>query len=100
MTHSGMPPLLQRFEKATLAIWERIGLRPVAFFTTLVGESNHDLTYILAWDSMEERERLWNEFASDPEWVEARAAHQKEYGEVVAVISNSFLAPTSFSPMR
>ncbi|NDR56697.1 MULTISPECIES: NIPSNAP family protein [Aliiruegeria] len=96
----GMPGLLKRFESSTLRIWERIGLRPVGFFTTLVGPSNHDLTYFLAWESLEERERLWETFASDPEWLGARAAHQEEHGEVVANIASSFLAPTAFSAMR
>ncbi len=96
----GMPALLQRFETTTLRIWERVGLRPAGFFTTLVGASNHDLTYFLAWESMEERERLWNAFATDPEWVAARAAHQEEHGEVVANIMNTFLTPTAFSTVR
>jgi hypothetical protein len=96
----GMPALLQRFEETTLRIWERIGLRPAGFFTTLVGPSNHDLTYFLAWESLEERERLWNTFASDPEWVAARAAHQEVHGEVVANIASSFLTPTAFSTIR
>lgn len=96
----GMPALLKRFEDTTLRIWDRIGLRPAGFFTTLVGPANHDLTYFLAWESLEERERLWNIFASDPEWVAARAAHQKEHGEVVANIASSFLTPTAFSTVR
>lgn len=96
----GLPPLLQRFETTTLRIWQRIGLRPAGFFTTLVGPSNHELTYFLAWESMEERERLWTAFATDPEWTEARAAHQTEHGEVVANISNTLLAPTAFSTVR
>lgn len=96
----GMPALLERFEETTLRVWERIGLRPVGFFTTFVGPSNHDLTYFLAWESLAERERLWNAFAGDPEWVEARAAHHEKYGEVVANIASSFLAPTAFSAMR
>lgn len=96
----GMPALLQRFEATTLRIWERIGLRPTGFFTTLIGPSNHDLTYFLAWETMEERERLWNAFATDPEWVAARAEHQRVHGEVVANIASSFLAPTAFSALR
>lgn len=96
----GLPALLQRFEDTTLGIWERIGLRPSGFFTTLVGPSNHDLTYFLAWDTLEERERLWAAFASDPEWVAARAEHQRVHGEVVANIASSFLAPTAFSTLQ
>jgi hypothetical protein len=96
----GLPALLKRFKTTTLGIWARVGLRPVGFFTTLVGPSNNDLTYFLAWESLEERERLWTAFVTDPEWVAARSAHQEAHGEVVANIASSFLAPTAFSEMR
>lgn len=96
----GLPALLQRFEDTTLRIWARIGLRPAGFFTTLVGPSNHELTYFLAWESLAEREKLWTAFASDPEWVAARAVHHAAHGEVVANIASSFLAPTAFSKMQ
>jgi len=96
----GLPALLSRFETTTLNIWERIGLRPQGFFTTLIGPSNTELTYFLAWESMAERERLWSAFATDPEWLAARAAHQQAHGEVVANIASSFLSPTAFSLWR
>lgn len=96
----GLPALLQRFEDTTLRIWARIGLRPAGFFITLVGPSNHELTYFLAWESLAEREKLWTAFTSDPEWVAARAAHHAAHGEVVANIASSFLAPTAFSKMQ
>ncbi|WP_439136939.1 NIPSNAP family protein [Roseicyclus sp.] len=96
----GLPALLQRFEDTTLRIWARLGLRPVGFFTTLVGPSNHELTYFLSWESLAEREQLWTAFATDREWVAARAAHHAAHGEVVANIASSFLTPTAFSKMR
>ena len=52
-----MPALLKRFETQTLRIWEKHGIRQAGFWTTLVGESNNDLTYLLAWDSLAEREK-------------------------------------------
>ena len=99
-TPGGLPILLKRFEDTTLGIWQRIGIRPAGFFTTLVGPSNQDLTYFLAWESLEERERLWTAFAADPEWLAARAEHVRTHGEVVTRISNCFLSPTAFSTLR
>ena len=58
-----LPALLKRFENTTLKLWEKHGIRPVGFFTTLVGESNQELTYFLAWESLAEREKKWNAFA-------------------------------------
>jgi hypothetical protein len=94
-----MPALLKRFEGTTLALWQRHGIRQAGFWTTAVGESNQELTYMLAWDSMAEREQKWNAFQSDPEWIAKRAESEKD-GAIVANIANSILLPTSFSAVK
>jgi NIPSNAP len=94
-----MPALLKRFESATLRIWERHGIRQAGFWTTIVGESNHELTYLLAWESLAEREQKWGAFISDPEWISVRNETEKD-GPIVATIANSILQPTSFSSVR
>ena len=94
-----LPALLNRFEMATLRIWERHGIRQAGFWTTLVGESNQQLNYLLRWESMAEREQKWNAFMTDPEWQEARAASEKD-GLIVASISNQFWQPTAFSAAK
>ncbi len=96
---SRLPALLKRFETITLALWERHGIRQAGFWTTTVGESNQDLTYLLAWDSLAERETKWSAFQSDPEWIAKRAETEKD-GPIVANIVNQFLQPTSFSAVR
>jgi hypothetical protein len=94
-----LPALLRRFETVTLEIWRRHGIRQAGFWTTLVGQSNNDLTYLLAWDSMAERERAWTAFMADPEWLEKRAESERD-GPIVQTIENQFLAPTAFSSVR
>ena len=94
-----LPALLKRFETTTLKLWEKHGLRPVGFFTTLVGESNQELTYLLAWESLAEREKKWAAFQSDPDWITARAKTE-EAGQIVGNIVNQILAPTAFSAMK
>ncbi len=94
-----LPALLKRFDTITLKLWERHGIRQAGFWTTLVGESNHDLTYLLAWESMTERERKWNAFSTDPEWIAKRAETEKD-GAIVQTLSNQFLQPTSFSSVQ
>ena len=49
-----MPDLLRRFETITLPLWERHAIRQAGFWTAIVGGSNHDLIYLLAWKSMAE----------------------------------------------
>ena len=94
-----LPALLKRFETATLNIWKRHGIRQAGFWTTIIGESHRDLTYLLAWESIGERERVWNAFAADPAWLKARAESEKD-GQIVETITSSFLQPTAFSSVK
>lgn len=94
-----LPEVVRRFDTITLKLWEKHGIRQAGFWTTLVGESNSDLIYMLAWDSMAEREAKWNAFASDPEWLEKRAETEQN-GPLISSISNQFLQPTPFSSVQ
>jgi len=94
-----MPALLNRFEKVTLGFWEKYGIRQVGFFTTAIGPTNHELSYLLAWESLAEREQKWNAFQADPDWIAARAASEAD-GQIVANIASSILTPTTFSALK
>lgn len=94
-----LPALLKRFETVTLGIWARHGIRQAGFWTTVIGESNQELHYLLAWDSLAEREQKWNAFQSDPEWIAKRAESEKD-GPIVATLSSAILQPTAFSSVK
>jgi hypothetical protein len=94
-----LPALLKRFETITLGIWERHGIRQAGFWTTLIGDSNQDLYYLLAWDSLADREKKWNAFMADPEWIAKRAETEKD-GAIVANVHSQILQPTPFSSVR
>ena len=94
-----LPALLNRFNTITLKIWERHGIKQAGFFTTLIGESNQELTYFLAWESLADREKKWAAFMVDPDWAAARAETEKN-GPIVARVSNQLLAPTAYSSVK
>ena len=94
-----LPGLLKRFETKTLDIWKKHGIRPTGFWTVLIGDGNNDLHYMLAWESLAEREQKWNAFQADPEWHKARDESEKD-GLFIANIKTSFLRPTAFSAIR
>jgi hypothetical protein len=94
-----LPELNKRFETATLAIWEKHGIRQAGFWTVLVGPNNQSLYYLLEWDSMAERERTWGAFMADPEWLAKRAETERN-GPLVERIENLFLAPTAYSKVK
>ena len=94
-----LPALLKRFETVTLKMFDKHGIRQAGFFTTLIGESNQELTYFLAWESLAERDQKWTAFASDPEWLAAKAKTEED-GQIVDNITNQLLVPTAFSAMK
>lgn len=94
-----LPALLSRFQNHTLRIWEKHGIRQAGFWTTLIGESNQQLTYLLAWDSMTDREERWSAFLADPEWIALSTETEKD-GQLVQDITNTLLAPTAFSSVK
>lgn len=94
-----LPALNNRFETITLKLWEKHGIRQAGFWTTLIGENNQTLYYLLEWEDLAERERRWNAFVEDPEWKKARAETEKE-GQIVAKVTNYILSPTSYSSVQ
>ena len=94
-----MPKLLARFRDQLLPIWEKHGIRPIGFSTTLVGESSNDLTYILLWESLADRETRWAALQNDPAWHKVRDDSERD-GPIVASISNQILTPTAFSALK
>lgn len=94
-----LPALLKRFDTITLKLWEKHGIRQAGFWTVAIGDSNQDLYYLLAWESLADREKKWGAFQADPEWIEKRAETERD-GAIVASVSNSILQPTSFSAVK
>ena len=94
-----LPNLLKRFETQTLPIWKKHGINPIGFWTVLIGDGNNDLHYMLAWESLAAREKIWAAFQADPAWHAARNESEKD-GLIIANIKTSFLSPTSFSAIK
>ena len=93
-----MKDINDRFANHTTRIWKRLGIRPIGFWQNIIGPSNI-LTYILAWESLEEREKKWAAFTSDPEWRKVSEETSKN-GPIVLRATNTFMRPTSYSAMQ
>ena len=94
-----LPALLNRFDTITLKLFEKHGIKQAGFFTTLIGQSNQELTYFLAWDSLADREKKWAAFQADPDWISARAKTEAD-GQIVDNIVSQLLTPTAFSAVK
>ena len=85
-----LPDLNKRFSTITLKLWEKHGIKQAGFWTTVIGESSQTLYYMLAWESLADREKKWAAFGADPEWLTARAKTE-ENGPIVANVKNFIL---------
>ncbi|HYG44975.1 MAG TPA: NIPSNAP family protein [Bordetella sp.] len=94
-----LPALHERFTTATLDFFKKHGIEQIGFWTTLAGPTNQSLTYLLKWESLAERERKWNAFQADPDWIAKRAASEAEK-IIVERVENQFLAPTAYSALK
>jgi len=93
-----LPALNKRFETITLGLFKKHGIEVVGFWEAVAGTSNQ-LHYLLRYDDLGHRERAWNAFQTDPEWLEKRAQTEAD-GPIVARVHNEFWRASSYSPMQ
>ena len=100
-THEGkLDDLHARFSNHTNYIFVRHGMTLVGYWTPSDGpESKNTLVYILAYPSMEAREKAWAGFRNDPDWKKAYAESRKN-GKIVQKVESKFLNPTDYSPLQ
>jgi NIPSNAP len=91
---------IRMFNEGEAAIFERLGMMPVFFGETVVGRNLPSLTYMLSFESMAARDKLWGAFGADAEWQKLRAQPGYADAEIVSNISNTILHPLEFSPVR
>jgi hypothetical protein len=98
--HPGrMPALLRRFRDHTCGLFEKHGIKSVGYWLNTIGGRNDELWYIVAFDDLAHRQRAWDAFGADPEWLAVRADSEKD-GAVVHHLENRIMSPTDFSPLR
>jgi hypothetical protein len=94
-----LPNLHARFANHTMKLFEKHGMKNVGYWVTDVGESNHELTYMLAFEDANQRIAAWDSFRADPEWHKVVDDSHKD-GLIVKNVRNQTLVPTPYSPMQ
>jgi hypothetical protein len=85
------------FNQAEIAIFARHGMHAVFYGQTLIGPHQPNLTYLLAFDDLRDRDARWGAFGSDPEFRALVAKPEYSDPAIVSSISNVFLRPTGYS---
>jgi hypothetical protein len=90
--------LLKRFREHTVEIFNRHGMKSVAYWTPLdEPDKSNTLIYILYHPSREAAAANWKAFQDDLEWK--RVHDQSEVnGKLVDKVDSTYMALTDFSP--
>jgi len=82
-------------EGGEIAVFNETGLAPVFFGETIVGPQMPNLTYMLVFDNLTDRDAKWKVFGGSPAWKKLRSDPQ--YRDTVSNITDIILRPTGYS---
>jgi hypothetical protein len=104
--------LLARFRDHTTGLFEKHGFTNVGYWVTRPGEKpsfadkmlavnkgKESLLYIVSFQDMEARNKSWEAFVNDPEWIKVYE-ESRVNGALVSDIHQVFLNPTDFSGLK
>jgi uncharacterized protein (DUF1330 family) len=93
-----LPDLHRRFREHTMKIFEKHGMKNIAYWTPMdEPQKSNTLYYIIAHPSREAAAENWKSFSADPEWQAAQKASESN-GKIVEKVDSTFLTLTDFSP--
>jgi hypothetical protein len=91
--------LLKRFREHTTKLFEKHGMKNVAYWTPLDDPlKGKTLIYVISHPSREAAVANWKAFGDDPEWQKVRDASEVN-GKLVDKVDSTFMALTDFSPV-
>jgi hypothetical protein len=91
---------VKMFNDGEIGAFQRAGGQPVFFGEWVIGANQPSLTYMLSYDDLAGRDKVWKAFGADPEWQKLRATPGLSDAEIVSNISNYLVTPLPFSPIR
>ena len=84
---------IEMFNRKEIEIFRKTGLNPVFFGEAIIGSKMPNLTYMLGFESVEEKDAAWDRFRADPEWLELRAIPEYDDKRILCGITNLVLKP-------
>jgi hypothetical protein len=99
-TQRQLRQLHERFGGSETGIFHRVGVHPILYADTMIGPNMPNLTYLTPFDSLAAREKAWDAFTADPEWVKVRAESVARGGQIVSYNSITLWRPAPFSPIQ
>ena len=95
--------LQARFRNHTVKLFEKHGMTNIGYWVPVDAKtgqpSGNTLVYILAFPSLEARQKSWDGFMADPDWNTVRNESEKN-GKLLEKIDSVFLKATDYSTIK
>jgi hypothetical protein len=98
-TWKQLEALHERFSGPEIKIFHRSGIYPILYGQTTFGPDMPNLTYLMPFDSLAAREKAWEAFRGDPEWIKVRADSIAKAGNIVTYTTRLIFEAEPYSPI-
>jgi hypothetical protein len=78
-------------------IFTKAGAEQLFYGDTLIGSRLPNLTYMLAFASLAERDKSWSAFRGSDEWKALSTQPRYAFETIVSNVTNLILTPTAYS---
>jgi hypothetical protein len=100
-----MDELNARFRDHTMKLFEKHGMKNVAYFNRMKDQKDADVTlfYILAHKSEDAAKESFTAFRNDPNWIAVKKASEEKAGGSLTIpdgVKSQFYEATDYSPIR
>lgn len=90
----------ERFAGPEIKIFHRVGVHPILYANTVFGNEMPNLIYFIPFASLDDREKAWDAFGADPEWLKVRAESVARGGQIVNYQNISLWRAAGYSPIQ
>ncbi|MGH9611511.1 MAG: NIPSNAP family protein [Bryobacteraceae bacterium] len=88
---------VEMFHSGEFGIFEKAGFWQIFYGDTLVGPRMPNLTYMIGFPSLTERDAKWKAFFDDPDWKKLSGSPRFNFESIVTNVDNLILSPTAYS---
>jgi len=99
-TPTSLRSKIDMFNQEEIKIFRDCGFANIFFGEMVIGQRMPNLTYLIGFDDMAARDKAWDTFRVNPDWLRIKGRKEWADAEVVSNITSSYLRPTPFSQIR
>src|SRR5258708_3219465 len=88
---------VEMMQSGEAEIFSKAGVEQVFYSDTLIGTRLPNLTYMLAFESLADRDKKWAAFRASDEWKALSTSPKYAFETIVSNINNFILTPAAYS---